>query len=99
MTGLNGLATANLSALGLTLPQVEHELRAKRANHEWLVAHKKALRKDYPDRYVAVLNGTVVADERDIDALFRKLRAKLKDVDLRTIAVDLITSSDVIWIL
>ena len=97
--GLKGLATANLSALGLSLSQVEAELRAKRANHDWLVDHKQALRKDYPDRYVAVLNGKVVADERDIDSLFRKLRAKLKDKDLRTIAVDLVTAGDVIWIL
>ena len=93
------MATANLSALGLSLSQVEAELRAKRANHDWLVDHKQALRKDYPDRYVAVLNGKVVADERDIDSLFRKLRAKLKDKDLRTIAVDLVTAGDVIWIL
>jgi len=97
--GLKGLATANLSALGLSLSQVEAELRAKRANHDWLVDHKQALREDYPDRYVAVLNGKVVADERDIDSLFRKLRAKLKDKDLRTIAVDLVTADDVIWIL
>ena len=97
--GLKELATANLSALGLSLPKVEAELRAKRANHDWLVDHKQALRKDYPDRYVAVLNGKVVADERDIDSLFRKLRAKLKDKDLRTIAVDLVTAGDVIWIL
>jgi hypothetical protein len=97
--GLKELATANLSALGLSLPQIEAELRAKRANHDWLVAHKQALREDYPDRYVAVLNGKVVADERDIDSLFRRLRAKLKDVDLRTIAVDLVTAGDVIWIL
>ena len=61
------MATANLSALGLSLSQVEAELRAKRANHDWLVDHKQALREDYPDRYVAVLNGKVVADERDID--------------------------------
>ena len=93
------MATANLSALGLSLSQVEAELRAKRANHDWLVDHKQALREDYPDRYVAVLNGKVVADERDIDSLFRKLRAKLKDKDLRTIAVDLVTAGDVIWIL
>lgn len=93
------MATANLSALGLSLSQVEAELRAKRANHDWLVDHKQALREDYPDRYVAVLNGKVVADERDIDSLFRKLRAKLKDKDLRTIAVDLVTADDVIWIL
>ena len=97
--GLKGLATANLSALGLSLSQVEAELRAKRANHDWLVDHKQALREDYPDRYVAVLNGKVVADERDIVSLFRNLRAKLKDKDLRTIAVDLVTADDVIWIL
>jgi len=92
-------ATTTLDALGLVKEEVERELKAKRANHEWLLARKGDLREQYPDKYVAVFNGQIVGSDADLDRLFKKLRAKLKGKDLSAVAVDLIATDDIVWIL
>ncbi len=91
------MAVANYPAIGLVEQEVARQLEAKRSNHEWLLANKEALRRRFPDKYVAVLDGEVIAAGKDLDLLFRQLRSKLKGRDLSTVAVDLITTQDVIW--
>ena len=93
------MATTTVEALGLVKEEVERQLRAKRANHEWLISRKRDLRKKYPDKYVAVFNGKVVAADSDLDTLFKRLRTTLKGKDLSTVAVDLIPTDDIVWIL
>jgi hypothetical protein len=93
------METVNLDSLGLVREEVERQLLAKRRNQEWLAAHREDLRGAYPDKYVAVFDGEIAAVDEDLDGLFKQLRSKLKETDLSTVAVDLIISEDVIWIL
>jgi hypothetical protein len=93
------VAMAYFKSLGLVENQVQAELKAKRANHEWLTANKKALREEFADKYVAVLDQKVVASAGDINYLFRKLRSAFTAEVLATVAIDLITVRDIIWIL
>jgi hypothetical protein len=90
--------TLTLDTLGLKEAEVLKKLEAKRANRDYISANKKALRAKYPDMYVAVYDGEVVAAATSLDRVVRKLKGMVGE-DISTAEIELITSREIAWIL
>lgn len=56
------------------LTQPQPGVEEARTIHEFWAQNMEALRKKYPDRFVAVRNGEVVADDADLVLLVYRLR-------------------------
>lgn len=79
--------------------EVAAQVRLKRANQEWLDKHRAELRKQFPDRYVAVLNKRVVASSKDFPELLSRLRKQFPDENPSLAAIELIGRDEFVWVL
>ena len=79
--------------------QVMQDIKKKRANQEWLDQQRAELRRDFPNRYVAVLNQRVVASEEDFRALLSRLRKEFPKTDPSLAAIELIGEDEFVWVL
>ncbi len=80
-------------------PQVLEEIKIKRANQQWLDQHRADLRAKYADRYVAVFDGQVVADEEDFPTLLSRLKKAIKGKSPSLAAIELIGKDEFVWVL
>lgn len=80
-------------------PEVLQEIKIKRANQAWLDQHRSELRPKYANRYVAVFDEQVVADEEMFPALLLKLRKAIKDKSPSLAAIELIGEDEFVWVL
>jgi len=78
-------------------PKILADLRAKRANHEWLDRHRAELRIRFAGKFVAVHRGEVVASDPEFPRLLSRLRKRLADPSLA--AVEFVSKEGVVWIL
>lgn len=88
----------SLEELGLEREELRKKLQEKRRNREFINSEREDLRKEYPDMYVGVFNGEVVAASKSFDEVIETLRKKAGG-DISAAEVELITSKDIVWIL
>lgn len=96
---MENTAFTTLEDLGLNRSEVLEKIQEKQANQKWLQEHMDELRREYPDKYVAVSDGKVALSEKHLTKLIQKLNKKFKEKDLTTFAIDLVTKEKVIWVL
>src|SRR2546426_12020536 len=75
------------------------DLNVKSANHEWLDEHRDELRQKYPNKYVAVHQGAVVAADQEFPRLLSAIRKKLANTDPSLAAVEFMSEEQLIWVL
>lgn len=85
------------TALIVNRNRILDDMKRKRANHEWLNKHRNELRRQFPNRYVAVLDERVVGGEEDFRALLSKLRKKFPDPSLA--AIEFMSKDEFVWVL
>lgn len=78
-------------------PEAGERLRQLQDNMIWIAAHREKLRKKYPDEYIAVDHGDVVAHGKELIDLKNKLKSKYANFD--HVAVDFIGKEEVELIL
>lgn len=61
---------------GISREQLHEEMRLFGENTEWFFRNLEKLRKRYPDQWVAVENGRVIASNADHLVVLKKLRAR-----------------------
>jgi hypothetical protein len=74
------------------------EIRLKRENSEWLNDHRKELRQQYPDRYVAVFDRKVVSQNEDFQIVLSALRKK-SEAAPAIAAIEFLNKDEIIWVL
>ena len=58
---------------------LDQELERFEKDMQWIYDRYESLKQRYPNEFVAVYNGQIVAHSRDIDALVRELRRQYGD--------------------
>jgi hypothetical protein len=74
------------------------EIRLKRENSEWLDRHREELRREYPDRYVAVFDRRVAAQSEEFHEVLSALRKKSETAPAIA-AIEFIDKDEVVWVL
>jgi hypothetical protein len=72
------------------------QLRDFRKSTSWITENIAEIRKGYPDRHIAVLNGKIIDSDVDFDALIGRLRGKY---DMSRVTIEYIPSKEVIMVL
>lgn len=78
--------------------QIAQELRGFEENMNWLNKHYEKLKKQYPDKYVAVFDKKVVDHDSDLSTLVRRLETNYAK-ESNKIAVKYVTTKKIELIL
>jgi hypothetical protein len=63
-------------------------------NVKWFSKHYEALKRKYMDEWVAVLNGTIVDHDRNLNKLVKRLRMNYP-MDFNEIAIEYVTANKI----
>jgi hypothetical protein len=69
--------------------QIAELIEKHNQNSVWIIKRYNKLRKELPNKYVAVRNGKIVYNSDNLTDLLRELREKFKNID--DVAIDFIT--------
>ena len=82
--------------IGLDEKKILQDLREFRKSTSWISQNLAAIRKEYPDRYIAVYNREVIDADEDFDKLFRRVQKKH---DMSKVAIEFVPSREVAVVL
>lgn len=73
------------SMLRKRTPQMMSLLKQHDENSLWVIARYDELKKEYPDKYIAVRHRQIVKDDKNLKKLLAKLREEFTDTEDITI--------------
>lgn len=79
-------------------PAIRRKMERSARNKLWAMRNMSKLRLEYPDKYVALDNGRVLAAGDTPEEVFRELRKK-KVKDVSTVAVEFVPEDLLVWLL
>ena len=66
--------------MAVTAVNARHKFKAFQQNMEWFRAHYEELKRKYPNKFVAVYNGSAIDSDADSYRLINRLRRKHGDL-------------------
>ena len=82
-----------------TRDQIVRAIHTKQANEEWLERHRDEIRRKSGDKYVAVLDGRVVVEDRSFPRMLARLKKAYPSVDPSLAAIEFVSKDEVVWVL
>lgn len=58
-------------------------IKKMESNVDFVISDFKNLQKKYPNEYVAIFNGKVIGDEKNLESLSKKVNERVKDANER----------------
>ena len=75
-----------------TVVSDKDKFKAFHQNMEWFRAHYGQLKRDHPDKFVAIRNGKVTSSDKTLEGLLGSLRKKYSDIS--SFAIEFVSSSE-----
>jgi len=75
----------------------KQRFKAFQENMNWFRAHYGQLKKDHPDKFVAISDGRVISSDKTLEGLLGRLRKQYSDIS--SFAIEFVSSDEVELIL